>query len=972
MKLREDWKNILSKGGIGRKLAIYILIFSSVVTLLSTVMQLSLDYRHDVDAIEAEIAEVRDAYSLSLANSLWVTSKKDLQLQVDGILRLPDMQYLAVHSDTGEVQASAGTSKSSQTIAYEFPLHYSYRGKELTLGTLRVEASLLGVYERLKNKVVVILIAQGVKTFLVSFFILVLFQQLIGRHLNTLAQHFRATHTDAVAPELALDRKKGADVPHDELDVLVSNINDNAGRLKRANQNFQVAAQAVQLEKENLAITLNSIGDAVIATDVHGTITRMNPVAERLTGWPLADALGQPLATVFHIINAETRLRVANPVQLVLEHGQVVGLANHTALLARDGHEHQIADSAAPIHDATHAIVGVVLVFSDVTEKYRTEESLRVSNDHLQTTLKAIPDLLFEVDASGCVHSYHAHRSDLLAALPEVFMGKRFADVLPPAATEVCMNALNEAAVKGWSTGAIYALPLPQGETWFELSAAAMPVVAGALPRFILLARDITTRKTAEEALRANKERLKFLLSSSPAIIYTCEAKPPYAATYISENITALMGFHPDQFTGTPSFWADHVHPEDRQRTFDNLGELFDHGHHDHEYRFQMADGTYHWIFDRKKVVYSSDGEPEQLIGYWAGIDDMKRAEADLRKSEESHRQLFESKPHPMWVFDLETLAFIAVNDAAIRHYGYSRDEFLAMTIKDIRPPEDVPRLLDNLALVSEGIDGAGFWNHTTKDGRVITAEIVSHTLKFVGRNAELVLAHDVTKRKIAEKAIELALAEKTALLNEVHHRVKNNLQVISSLLRLESGRSGQPESKEMLKGMQSRIQSMALLHETLYRSGTFASVDLGSYIKQLATQSFRTMNMHTGAVRLEFDLVSVTVGLDQATPCGLLVNELVSNALKHGFPDAHGGEVRVTLSRVGTGNEVRLCVSDTGIGLPADFAQKSQRSLGLQLVSSLATQLGGVLDTGPEPEKGTIFSVTFSIDNPGSPRRDA
>ncbi|MGS0757772.1 PAS domain-containing protein, partial [Roseateles sp. GG27B] len=131
---------------------------------------------------------------------------------------------------------------------------------------------------------------------------------------------------------------------------------------------------------------LQSIGDAVIATDAQGLITRMNPTAERLTGWTLAEARGVALPEVFNIVNAETRLPAINPVQRVMTHGEVVGLANHTALLARDGREYQIADSAAPIRDPAGQIVGVVLVFSDVTESYRVREALASNAEMLERT----------------------------------------------------------------------------------------------------------------------------------------------------------------------------------------------------------------------------------------------------------------------------------------------------------------------------------------------------------------------------------------------------------------------------------------------------------------------------------------------------------------------------------------------------------------------------------------------------------
>ncbi|MEI7551991.1 MAG: sensor histidine kinase, partial [Verrucomicrobiota bacterium] len=168
-----------------------------------------------------------------------------------------------------------------------------------------------------------------------------------------------------------------------------------------------------------------------------------------------------------------------------------------------------------------------------------------------------------------------------------------------------------------------------------------------------------------------------------------------------------------------------------------------------------------------------------------------------------------------------------------------------------------------------------------------------------------------------------------------------------------------QPDTKAVLKEMQGRIRSMALLHESLYRSGVFATIDLGAYLGQITTQSFRTLAATPGAVQLRLDLASVPVEMDQALPCGLLVNELVSNCLKHGFPDGRPGEVRVELQPIPGGPQWRLRVSDTGVGLPADFGSLRGQSLGLQLVSDLTQQIDGTLTIGPGP--GTDFTVTFT-----------
>ncbi len=244
--------------------------------------------------------------------------------------------------------------------------------------------------------------------------------------------------------------------------------------------------------------------------------------------------------------------------------------------------------------------------------------------------------------------------------------------------------------------------------------------------------------------------------------------------------------------------------------------------------------------------------------------------------------------------------------------------------------------------------DGTPFWAHleATAAQDVDGAPVCRVTLS------------DITARKLAEEALQSSLREKVALLNEVHHRVKNNLHVITSLLRLVEGRSEHPATKSVLQEMSVRILAIALLHESLYRSGTFASVDLGAYLRKLTDQSFSAQVVRPDSIRFQLDLASVQIEMDQAMPCGLLVNELVSNSLKHGFPGDRSGEVRVELQPIDGGPQFRLRVSDTGVGLPADFESKQGKSLGLKLVSNLVQQIGGRLEIGSGP--GAVFEVIF------------
>jgi PAS domain S-box-containing protein len=229
----------------------------------------------------------------------------------------------------------------------------------------------------------------------------------------------------------------------------------------------------------------------------------------------------------------------------------------------------------------------------------------------------------------------------------------------------------------------------------------------------------------------------------------------------------------------------------------------------------------------------------------------------------------------------------------------------------------------------------------------------------------------DITRRKQTEieltrtnEALRSSLAEKDALLKEVHHRVKNNMQVITSLLRLESSRIDHPATKTVLKDMQNRIRAMAVLHESLYRSGSFARVDLAAYLRELTAQLQRSMIVGPGEIGFDLDLTEATLGLHQAIPCGLIVNELVSNALKHGFPLGRSGRIRISLERVD--GALRLRVADNGAGLPPDFESNRKHSLGLQLVADLARQLRGRFEVGAG--QGATFDVTFTPSAPPDP----
>jgi PAS domain S-box-containing protein len=279
-------------------------------------------------------------------------------------------------------------------------------------------------------------------------------------------------------------------------------------KLNAAESERKQAEAMLKESEQNLAITLHSIGDAVLVTDSAGRVTQMNPTAERLSGWTLADAQGQPLAEVFRIVHATTRETAADPVQRVMAHGEVVGLANHTVLLAKDGREYQIADSAAPIRSASGAIVGVVLVFSDVTEKYRTDQALHDSEKLFRTLTELSPVGIYLTSAAGeCLYA-NACWCQMAGMEMHEALGQGWSKALHPD---------DRAGVfAGWKTmvesegkwGMEYRFMTPQGKsTWVYGLAAPQRDGEGKVVGYVGINLDISERKEADE-VRAELEKI--------------------------------------------------------------------------------------------------------------------------------------------------------------------------------------------------------------------------------------------------------------------------------------------------------------------------------------------------------------------------------------------------------------------------------------------------------------------------------
>ena len=380
------------------------------------------------------------------------------------------------------------------------------------------------------------------------------------------------------------------------------------------------------------------------------------------------------------------------------------------------------------------------------------------------------------------------------------------------------------------------------------------------------------------------------------------------------------------------------------------------------EVKIRCKDGSDRFALTSASSLVPGFEEVHLVLLY--DITERINSEQVLRDREQRFRDLVESSDGIVWEADAQTFGFQSVSENAERMLGYPAQDWLqsGFWASHIHP-EDREQAIAHCASCTGRLEDHDFeYRFMASGGRVVWLRDIVRVVADNGQPRWLRgLMIDITRHKQVESELHTALLDKTALLKEVHHRVKNNLQVITSLLRLEAARGTQAETKIVLGEMQARIRSMALLHESLYRANSFAQVDLGAYLKQLSQQAFRA-SADSGTVRLEQDMVQVPVSLDQATPAGLLVNELISNSLKHAFPQGRSGVVRVTLQPTPDG---RWClqVSDDGVGLPGDFAARRTQSLGLQLVDDLSQQMQGNLhvESSIGASGGSSFSVIFT-----------
>jgi PAS domain S-box-containing protein len=484
----------------------------------------------------------------------------------------------------------------------------------------------------------------------------------------------------------------------------------------------------------------------------------------------------------------------------------------------------------------------------------------------------------------------------------------------------------------------------------------------GVVTQVAVTSRDVTEQRQLEATLTSTIQFLQQILESSRtiAIISTDRAGN---VSYWNAGAQEVFGYCSEETVGKrsiASFLATDS-AADFARITDVMGSVASRKTSAADV-FSMAskDGTVRQVRLTFSPQLAEGGTVQGLLVIGENITEQVVARRDSERAGRELRLLAFTLNCAKDAFVLTDLQdrILYVNQSFVDTYGYNEEEVLGQEMTILRTSGEqfeVPRQI-------KGGKKNGSWSaellNRRKNGEVFPVELwVSDVRNDAGEPVATVsVARDISERKESEALTQASLREKEVLLKEVHHRVKNNLQVITSLLNLQADRSNDEHVQAVLRNNQARIKSMALVHEELYQSEEFALVNFSDYLRRLTSSLVQAYDKAGKAIQLHYDMDDLCLGIDAAIPCGLIVNELLTNTIHHAFKGRRGGNVKIRFFR--HGRKFLLGVSDDGVGLPESIDVHSTETLGLHLVSTLTEQLRGILSV--TRNGGTSFILEF------------
>lgn len=489
-----------------------------------------------------------------------------------------------------------------------------------------------------------------------------------------------------------------------------------------------------------------------------------------------------------------------------------------------------------------------------------------------------------------------------------------------------------------------------------EVEVYSGPISIGDQICLLSIIHDISKRIAFEAERDALALKLSHYLSKSPTITYSMRLDGSVAVReWISENVVNLLGYALEEAM-EPDWWFRNISAVDRADALKGIAALARNGTHCQEYRFIKKDHSVVWIRDDMRLVKNKNRATE-IVGTMTDISGKKRAEAEISLKSAA----LEAADNAVVITDRDG-RIEWVNSAFGRLTGYVESEAIGKNLLDlVESGHPDPEFYHSLwGTILSGRVWHGEIINKRKTGELYHEEMtITPVLNSVGRIEHFIsIKSDVTQEVLSKERLELSLCEKEELLREIHHRVKNNMQVITSLLNLSAESIEDPSLKRSLAEVMRRIEAMAIVHDQFYGSEDLARIDFSLYLRQLVDSLIDGLDVVAEPPELIYEAEETKLNLEAAIPAGLIVSEFVSNSLGFAYVNAgQPGVLKISVHRKNDGF-LEIEVRDNGVGLPAGFDPKKSRSLGMQLIGILADQLHGTVSFNMDG--GTVAGLRF------------
>jgi|GEM_PF-736763 len=723
------------------------------------------------------------------------------------------------------------------------------------------------------------------------------------------------------------------------------------------------AEDALRESEEKFRFLAENMADVVWTTDLSLMVTYMSPSVEKVLGFTPEERKKQALE---EMMTPASNKRIRKGVLEEIKRYEEKGLNTDRYVnidveyYHKEGHTVWMENRVQALFDQNGAIVGFFGSSRDITDRKRVEDALRESEERYRQLVELSPDMIVVHRGNEILFINEAGVGLLGAESADQLVGSSVADLVHPEYRGVARERVAK-LIKEGGRSPVYEYKLLRVDgTEFDAELIGVIIEYQGGKAIQIIVRDITERKRAEEALKRSEESFRTLFEEIRDGILIIGGGRIVMA---NNAICNFYGIAPADIIGMDATMI--VDPEYREIVRDRMEQILS-GEEVPDpsiYQVTRPKGGIRWAEVRSTLI-DLRGE-KVILSIIRDITDKKSAEDALRESEERFRMMADHIREIFWMTDPASKSMLYVSPAYEEIFGESHDELYR---NPARWMEHIHR--DDVEMVQANQEKQIRGEHTYEEFRVILPD---GSLRWVGNNAYPIsdswgniyrvtgVAEDITHRKEAEEEIRDSLREKEVLLREIHHRVKNNFQVISSLLDLQINRINNDTAKSVLYRAQQRIRTMALVHERLYRSDDLSSIDFSEYIHALVRDLYQIYKTGRRVIAIDIDVEMPRMGINRAIPCGLIINEILSNSLIHAFPPSVKGKGSITIGMKKTNGSGVLSIRDNGVGLPRNINAGTTNTLGLKLVSQLVQmQLKGEMNISRGG--GTEFTIRFPL----------